>query len=108
MVKDTSSVLLVKKKLKDGLLELLKVKSIGKINASELCGKAEINFKTYFAHYSKPQDVLLDMERDMVKEMEEILEKLADNPQKVNDKEICQHLYDHVALLRTLVRGQQN
>ena len=71
-----------------GLLELLKAKSIGKINASELRSKAGINFKTYFAHYSKPQDVLFDIERDMVKEMEEILEKLADNPQKVNDKEI--------------------
>ena len=52
--------------LKKSLLELLKNKKIDKITVKELCEKAQINRGTFYLHYSAPNDLLYEIEKDFM------------------------------------------
>lgn len=48
------------------LLELLEEKQIQEISISELTKKADVNRKTFYNHYSTPEDVLKELEENLV------------------------------------------
>lgn len=54
--------------LKKALLKILKIKSIDKVTVKELCDEAGINRGTFYLHYSTPNDLLLEIERDFMTE----------------------------------------
>ena len=71
---------MTKRRLKDALLNLLKEKDIFKISVKELCDEADINRTTFYAHYSSPEDVLYEREKDSIKGLRAYLDKRTPTP----------------------------
>lgn len=99
-------ILLTKRLLKEGLLRLLNIKPLDKISVTELCREAGINRATFYNHYQIPHDVLIDLERDIICD----LEVLSQTPSSVQDartclETICFYLKDHADLLKILIRS---
>ncbi len=62
---------------KNALMDLLKERgSVEKISVRELCGRAELNRSTFYAHYSEPKDVLNEIEAELLEATEEHLEQI--------------------------------
>ena len=64
-----------KRFIREGLIDLLSTKTIDKISVLHLCNTADINRKTFYAHYSTPEDVLVEIENDIIKDIKNILEQ---------------------------------
>lgn len=109
MVKENQRVVLTKRLLEQGLLELLKEKNLDKINVSELCRISGINRATFYRHFQTPADVLLEMQRDMITKMKgdlqvpKSLQELAFNFEKV-----CIYLYENADIVRIMIRNNSD
>ena len=68
MKNEDTRVQFTKKVLKDALLRILKDKPIGKVTIKELCEEAGLNRGTFYLHYNEPNDVLMEIESDFVRE----------------------------------------
>lgn len=64
---------------KNALMDLLKEKgSVAKISVRELCGRAELNRSTFYAHYNEPNDLLMEIETELLDATEEHLKKIGE------------------------------
>lgn len=61
---DNRSVRNTKRRLREGLLQLLEQKPINEISVKELAELADVNRGTFYFHYQDIYDLLRDMERD--------------------------------------------
>lgn len=55
-----------KKKLRSGLLELLKSKKISQITISEICEESGLNRTTFYLHYQNQQALLDDIKNELI------------------------------------------
>lgn len=75
--KNNQRTRLSKMLFKNALMDLLKERgSVEKISVRELCGRAELNRSTFYAHYSEPKDVLNEIESELLEATEEHLEQI--------------------------------
>lgn len=58
-----------KEKLRKAALELSRTIPLEEMSVSALCKKAGINRTTFYKYYAVPEDVLLEMNREMIDEM---------------------------------------
>ncbi len=56
--------------LKQSLISLLEQKSIDKITVKEICGLADLNRSTFYAHYKDPHDLLRQIEDELLNELD--------------------------------------
>lgn len=56
--------------LRESLLELMKTQPINKITVTDICGKADINRGTFYAHYTDPYDLLKQIEEELLHTIE--------------------------------------
>lgn len=79
--------------LRESLLTLMKQKSISKITPTELCRQADLNRNTFYAHYSSPYDLLIQIESELYEEIRQSIEQSlhADNISAML-LEICQSI----------------
>lgn len=94
-------IAITKRMIKEGLLDLLKVKSLSKIKISELCEKSGINRATFYRHYDSLEEVLQEIESDFIKEIPHKKQP----PQTIEEallhmEAICTYLYEHSDLLK--------
>ncbi|MGI6216614.1 MAG: TetR/AcrR family transcriptional regulator [Coriobacteriales bacterium] len=75
MQEENQRVRLTKRLLKEALIDLLEKKSLQEVSVSELCHAAGINRTTFYNHYRNPAEVLEDIERESLEEVQELLEK---------------------------------
>ncbi len=106
MEKENQRVAITKRMLKDALLQLLSQKEIGKISITELCKAAQINRATFYRHYYLPQDLLLEIEKDIICNAQDI----APLPSKIKDakpylEKLFTYVYDHADIIRVLIRS---
>ncbi len=97
MAESNQRVAVTKRMLKEGLMRLLKDRSLDKISITELCREAGINRTTFYRHYEWPRDVLTEMQNDFFAETFDHFQK----PISVGDTErffTC--LADHAELVR--------
>lgn len=59
--------------LRESMLELLQTKPINRISVTELCQNADVNRGTFYAHYSEPFELLLQIENDLYDELYSVL-----------------------------------
>lgn len=59
-------VIKTRRAIRDALMTILETKPIKEITISELAEKASINRKTFYAHYSCPEDVIAELEDELV------------------------------------------
>ena len=62
--------------LRQSLLALLVERPVGQITVTALCAHADVNRNTFYAHYGNPTDVLAEIERDLLAEVQQSLESL--------------------------------
>lgn len=105
MEKINQRVVITKRMLKEALLHILESKTIDKVNITELCKEAGINRATFYTHYETPNDILNEIERDIVLEIEDRHKKIT-NPSLQSLTEImCQYLYQNAHIVRILLRN---
>lgn len=105
--KENQRVALTKRLLQEGLLRLLKEKSIYKINVTELCQESGINRATFYKHYQTPFDVLTDMGDSMAQEFmaSQDLEAFRENPDHgAFLTDMCRYLFQHAEKMKVLIQ----
>lgn len=103
--RENQRVTVSKRILKEGLLRLLEQGPLESVTVTTLCREANINRATFYRHYSSPRDVLMELERDMVREIGKDM-KMPSAPEEALAylEDICVYLYDHRELVRILIR----
>lgn len=104
-MKENQRVTITKRMLKEGLLRLLDTKNLDKIRVNELCEESGINRATFYRHYETPHDVLLELQRDFIRQAAPISKR----PQNVIEarkmlEHTCSYFYDHADVAKILFR----
>lgn len=109
MPKENQRVALSKRLLKAALLRLLQNKNIAKISVSELCQEAEINRTTFYRHYETPNDVLLEIASDFIKDFRKFSSTWNISHDLYNEVvQLCQFIYTHADMAKLLIRNNTN
>lgn len=104
-MKDDQRVAITKRLLSEGLFRLLEKKEIGKIKVSELCAESGINRATFYRHYEQPRDILKELRRGMIKDVQLIGEKNTGQRDLYRWLEdICCYFRDKSDVLRVLFK----
>lgn len=104
-MKENQRVTITKRMLKEGLLRLLEHKPLDKVRVNELCEESGINRATFYRHYQTPQDVLVELEMDMVKQMACLSRQPKNEAEaRANLEAACAYLYEHADVARILFR----
>lgn len=103
--KENQRILLTKRLLQEGLLNLLETKALDKISVTELCRESGINRATFYNHYNSPHDLLQDLGHQMIHD----LQSITNNPKTVEElsqqlEAACSYLKEHARSLITLSR----
>ena len=100
-------VALTKRLVQEGLLRLLKKESIETINVSELCREAGINRATFYKHYYSPHDVLSEIERNVVADLDLAQYRVLPKESATNVSRLegmCAYLKENSVTVCTLVK----
>lgn len=102
--KGNRRVAMTKRMLKNSLLELLQTETIQKVSVRALCERADLNRSTFYKYYTSVCDLLRDMERDLIVEIDKDL-NLKAGPSSNTDQlaHILSFVKDHLELCRTLI-----
>lgn len=102
-MKQDLRVAVTKRMIKESLLDLLKTKPLNKIKIKELCETSCVNRATFYRHYGTLQDVLLEIERDFIKQIP-LPKKLPKNLPEIHRhmEIVCTYIYDHSTLVTLL------
>lgn len=90
-------ILLTKRMLREGLMELLEEKKIHEIHVTELCRVSGINRATFYRHYTQPRDILVDIRQGILEDTQRI-------PRQTGDlkgwlEALCRYFYDNRRVL---------
>ena len=101
--KENQRIALTRRLLQEGLLRLLANQKLEDISVTALCKEAGINRATFYNHYTSPNGLLAEMERQLVSE----LEQLAKTPTSFEDialslEQYCIVLRDNAELVSIL------
>ncbi|MDE6732872.1 MAG: TetR/AcrR family transcriptional regulator [Oscillospiraceae bacterium] len=72
-------VVKTKAAIREALFGLMSEKELAKITISEICARAKINRKTFYAHYRAPSDVIEELENEVLEEFSAILRSGGDS-----------------------------
>lgn len=101
-----------RKAIKTSLIKLMGDKDISNITITEIANDADINRKTFYAHYRDLYDILDEIENDMIKQLFHILDnadimKIMYNPYPLL-KELTTELYKDFEFHKLLVQSEYN
>lgn len=105
--KQNQRVALTKRLLQESLLQLMKEKNIQNISVKELCEASGINRSTFYNHYTRPEDVLSEIENSVIADLNSIWEAQYEEGNWRMDKRIemlCIYIKDHQDLFQLLLR----
>ena len=91
--------------IKQILIHLLKQKELEKITVTELCELADINRSTFYSHYCDIYELLDDIEKSCLQEMDEHIEYIANHtlePEQVTEM-ILSYIYNTKELLTLFI-----
>lgn len=109
MEKENQRVALTKRMLKKGLLELLNSTSLEKISVTELCRMSGINRATFYRHYEFPRDILIEIEKELLRELRQTVGTPATAEEtRVAMEAFCTFLNDHAPLLRIIIQNNSD
>lgn len=77
--KEYRSVRKTKKKLREGLIDLLKEKPASEIRVKELCEKVDINRGTFYYHYADIFDMINSIENEFFDKFIDIIKNMEDS-----------------------------
>lgn len=99
-----------RKAIKTSLVKLMSEKDISNITITEIAEDADINRKTFYAHYKDLYDILDEIENDMIKQLFHILDhadimKIMYNPYPLL-KELTTELYRDFEFHKLLIQSE--
>ncbi|MCC8042983.1 MAG: TetR/AcrR family transcriptional regulator [Oscillospiraceae bacterium] len=101
---ENQRIRLSKAMLKNGLLKLLKEKSLNEITICELCAVSGINRTTFYKYYGSQGELLSEIESDFLSQLDENLKTIiAQSPNAILS--VLNHLYEQRDIFRVLVRS---
>ena len=106
--KENQRIALTKRLVQEALLIMLRKTDIQKISVRDLCAKAGINRTTFYNHYGSPEDVLWEMFRNFLNDIENTL-----NSSDIDDREqihqrvvfVFRYMLEHLEMSRLLVNS---
>ena len=99
---ENRSVRNTKKRLREGLLELLQEKPLNKISVRELAERVDVNRGTFYFHYKDIYDMVREMEDQFFQDFQAVLD--LPESQKKDFLPMCfQCIYSHMDLCRLLL-----
>ena len=103
MERENQRIAITKRLLKESLLRLLKDKDADSISVTELCREAGINRATFYRHYGIPGDLLLEIQKDLYRELRKNV-RLPSSVQDVHGSilQLCNFIEEHSHILRLL------
>ena len=88
MTKTDIRIRFTRKALRDGLVELMKLKSILDISIKEICEAAGLSRSTFYAYYKDQYDLLGQMEEDILVEFDKLIGKYSPSGAMLPAKEL--------------------
>lgn len=92
-----------KKIIKSALIEMMEDQMINEISVLQLCKKADINRNTFYAHYSTPEDVLEEIEKELFEEYKAVSSGISGT-----STEVLHYLRDHRTVFLTLMENRSS
>lgn len=86
-----------KKVLKECLIGLLQQKNIDQITVTELCEEADISRSTFYAHYTDPFDLLHQIERELLDELNSYLSQFSFIGGAAESFRFINKIFDYIA-----------
>ncbi len=80
--KENRSVIKTKRRLKDGIISLLKERPASEITVKELCDLVDINRGTFYYHYTDIYDMINKIEEEFFEDFSEILDFITTRAEK--------------------------
>lgn len=109
MPKENQRVAISKHLLKTSLLRLLQKKHITQISVSALCKEAEINRTTFYRHYETPDDVLMEIASDYIKDFRKFSSSWNASHDLYDEiVQLCRFIYSHSDMAKLLIRNNTN
>ena len=106
--KENQRIMLTKRLLRESLLRLIAKKDIQKISVAELCRDAGINRVTFYNHYNIPFDVMDDIEKELIAQLDSDVKKESVNSKKTDSHQresVCRFLREHLPVVKALFQN---
>ena len=92
--------------LHGALMELLAEKPFEEIQITDLTGRAQVGYATFFRHYASMHDVLNEIAGNEIRELFDMtIPVIQQYKTAVTLRALCQYVSDHHTLWRTLLTG---
>lgn len=85
-----------KRVLKESFINLLEQKDISQITIKEICGHADINRATFYAHYSDQYDLMRKIEDELLDNADSYLGEYARNAANPDMVKIVKKIFDYI------------
>lgn len=101
--KENQRILLTKRMLQNGLLQLLEDHALDKISVTELCRVSGINRATFYNHYTSPQDLLNSIQENIAQDLINTVHNPGNSDEVFTHVEkICEYFHEHAGTILTL------
>ena len=100
---ENQRVMLTRRLIREGLMELLKTESIHKITVRALCEGAGINRSTFYRYYGSQYDVLAEMEEQVLGDVGALLQQAPSATDRETLEAICAYFEQHMDSVRVMV-----
>ena len=97
-----------KQLIKEALLQALEKKDIYHVTVKELCGMAQINRSTFYAHYESPQDVLREIEQDVARNITALGQNCDPENKFEHLLRACEYLYANRDIQKAIMRNNSD
>ena len=102
--KEDRRIAMTKRMLKSALIEMLEEKDIYHISIRELCENADVNRTTFYKYYGSQFDLLMEMERDLLENIEAVLASQKDYSKNAIEQ-ILIYLENDIDFIRLLINS---
>ena len=94
---------------KNAYLELMEVGE--RINVRALCEKAQLNRSTFYLHYSEPEEILKEIEKELAEELKNRFAEIGKNTPEGElnlIRDLLQYIRSNDRIVRLMLLGEQN
>lgn len=109
MERENQRVVITKRMLKESILKILKEKELDSISVAELCREAGVNRATFYRHYEIPKDVVIEIQRDLYKELKQQI-NIPKSPEDIHTviEKLCLFFNERRELIRIFIRNNSD
>lgn len=89
-------VRMTQKMLRESLVRLMQTKPISRITVKELCAQADVNRGTFYAHYASQYDLLRQLEREVISDVQDYMNTIGYGLRPGEPLEVVESVVDYI------------